>query len=113
MIGMQSVAPPRVVTEHHFGLQLTNDARDLLALDEPRLQLAVGVTEEHDLTGRAERLRGGALLVLAHRDERGGVLARDPMSPSTRRCTRGGGPRSHSPPTFASVPPQPNSTSSG
>ena len=73
VVGVEPVALPRVVAEHDVGSELADDACDLAPPFERRLELAVDAAEEHDLAGGAERLGGRALLVLALRDQRGGV----------------------------------------
>ena len=70
VVGVQAVAAPGVVTQHDVGLQTADPPRQLATLVDARLQLTVGVAEEHDVAARAaERARRGALLLLAGGDE--------------------------------------------
>ena len=67
VIGVKSVALPRIVAEHDIGLQLPDDPGDPAPGREIALQLAVDVPEEPALAGvgPGEPPGGFALLVLA------------------------------------------------
>jgi hypothetical protein len=80
MVGVQAVAPPWVVTQNHVGLQTANPARQLATLVDARLQLTVGVAEEHHVARTAERARRRPLLVLPGGDELGHGLIAVPRS---------------------------------
>ncbi len=57
VVGVEAVALPRVVAEHHGGPQRADPVGDLPALPQPGLELAVGPAEEHALAGGAEGRR--------------------------------------------------------
>ena len=113
VIGMQPVAPPRVVAEHDVGLQSTDPVGDLVAMGEVGLQLAVDVAQEHDLALGTQRSGGGPLLVLAGRGSSASVSAlgsHEPFEPSVSTRWLTTQPAADH---LASVAPHWNSMSSG
>ena len=56
VIGVQPVPLPRVVSEHHRGLEPADPVGHLPPLAQPRVELAVGPAEEDALAGGAQRL---------------------------------------------------------
>src|SRR5271165_4134647 len=80
MVGMQPVALPRVMTEHHVGPYLADPGGNLEALAEAGLELAVGPAEKDHLALATERHRCRALLVAPSDDELGRVLREVPCS---------------------------------
>ena len=85
VVGVESVATPRVVAEHHVGPDRANPSGDISLLPAAVVELSVGATEETTPLHRREARRL-ALLVLAQRQR----VCRPrpdwgPSSPSTRR----------------------------
>ena len=68
VVGMQAVALPRVVAEHHVGAQPADHRTHLAAHRPARIELTVDVAEE-DHSRAAQQGRGGTLLVLALLDQ--------------------------------------------
>jgi len=82
VVGMQPVALPGIVAEHHVGPGLPDDPAHLGPLLQAAAELAVDtVQEEHG--PRPERRRGRPLLFLAERHERGPVGRRVPRTLGT------------------------------
>ena len=71
VVGVQAVAAPRVVAEHHVGLQATDPVGQLTPLGQPVLELAVVPAEEDHVVRAAEDAGRLPLLFLAGRDELG------------------------------------------
>ena len=65
VIGVQTVALPRVVGDHDVGAQAANPRRHLGPLQQPRFELAVGVAQKNHLAPGPQRLRCVALFLLA------------------------------------------------
>src|SRR5437763_12216539 len=79
---MDPIRLPRVVSEHDVGASLADHAADRGARRERAVELAVDVTQEHDVDGSEDR-GGVTLFLLALRDERGEVGVTVPGSLGT------------------------------
>src|SRR5436309_7534962 len=69
MIGMDLVVAPRIVGEHEVGFVQADRAADLFTKLHRPLELAVVMAQEYELL-HADRLAGGALLLLPDLGER-------------------------------------------
>ena len=72
MIGVEAVATPRIVPEHHIGAHGTYGLGHPPLHRDVVMELAVGVLQELDVAAPEQRGRA-PLLALAQLDQRGGV----------------------------------------
>ena len=82
VVGVDPIRLPGIVSEHDVGAGLADDAADRRARREGTVELAVDVTQQHDVDGSEDR-GGVTLFLLALRDERGEVGVTVPGSLGT------------------------------